>query len=347
MNQVLILDKNLNKALTSYPINKWDRIIYSPIYQSEVQKKFCNEVFSNLYNFNQSIEFRPNVKIDDQNNTKFFIASWDCYEERKRFDFKNFQFIVHNSLIDQFNFSNKTFFTSFRREVEEIIPNHFNEAIQIEFKSVVEKLNSYFSSNAPSTYFETRNQLFGDDFSTKFSALLSHGLLDVKYLWNQVSKYEEDKVKNKSTYWIKFELLWRDFFYHSYQFYKNRIFSKNGHKGKLDFERISLDEAKIMKSAYHTPYILSALKELTKTGYLSNRMRQIFASFLINDLNLDWREGALLFEKYLIDFDVYSNQGNWQYLAGIGHDPLGKRYFNIEKQIKQYDPLKKYLTLWA
>ena len=87
--------------------------------------------------------------------------------------------------------------------------------------------------------------------------------------------------------------------------------------------------------------------ELTQTGFLSNRGRQIFASIWINDLNLDWRSGAEFFESYLIDYDVYSNYGNWMYLAGVGVDSRGKRHFNIEKQLKSYDPSNEYIKTWS
>jgi deoxyribodipyrimidine photo-lyase len=70
------------------------------------------------------------------------------------------------------------------------------------------------------------------------------------------------------------------------------------------------------------------------------------ASFFINDLKLDWRLGAQYFEQQLIDYDVCSNYGNWAYLAGVGNDPRGKRYFNQEAQSQTYDPKKEFRKLW-
>jgi deoxyribodipyrimidine photo-lyase len=88
------------------------------------------------------------------------------------------------------------------------------------------------------------------------------------------------------------------------------------------------------------------MKELRFTGYLSNRMRQIVASYLIYDLSCDWRKGALWFESQLIDYDVYSNQGNWLYIAGLGTDPRGGRKFNTKKQNLEYDPNNTYKKMW-
>jgi deoxyribodipyrimidine photo-lyase len=77
--------------------------------------------------------------------------------------------------------------------------------------------------------------------------------------------------------------------------------------------------------------------ELKYTGFMSNRGRQIVASFFCNDLKQDWRYGAAYFEQQLIDYDVCSNWGNWAYIAGVGNDPRKDRYFDIEKQTKLYD----------
>ncbi len=73
------------------------------------------------------------------------------------------------------------------------------------------------------------------------------------------------------------------------------------------------------------PLVDAAMRELAATGYLSNRLRQVVASYLIHDLACDWRAGAAWFEAQLLDYDVYSNQGNWLYIAGRGTDPRGGR----------------------
>jgi deoxyribodipyrimidine photo-lyase len=88
------------------------------------------------------------------------------------------------------------------------------------------------------------------------------------------------------------------------------------------------------------------MKELNATGFLSNRGRQIVASCLVNELAIDWRYGAAYFEQQLLDYDVGSNWGNWQYLAGVGADPRGKRHFDLEKQTKQFCPDGLYINKW-
>ena len=71
------------------------------------------------------------------------------------------------------------------------------------------------------------------------------------------------------------------------------------------------------------------------------------ASCALRDLRCDWRAGAAWFESRLIDFDVFSNQGNWLYLSGRGTDPRGSRRFNPDKQARDYDPEGVYRQLWS
>lgn len=90
-------------------------------------------------------------------------------------------------------------------------------------------------------------------------------------------------------------------------------------------------------------------RELFLTGYTSNRARQNVASFLANSshLGIDWRVGAEWYEYLLIDYDMPSNWGNWQYVAGVGNDPRQGRVFNPVKQALDYDPEGEYIKAWV
>ncbi|WP_459782420.1 FAD-binding domain-containing protein, partial [Photobacterium sp. R1] len=94
------------------------------------------------------------------------------------------------------------------------------------------------------------------------------------------------------------------------------------------------------------PIVDACMRQLNQTGYMSNRGRQLVASCFVHELALDWRYGAAYFEQQLIDYDVASNWGNWQYLAGVGADPRGWRYFDLEKQTKMYDPDGDFIHRW-
>ena len=94
------------------------------------------------------------------------------------------------------------------------------------------------------------------------------------------------------------------------------------------------------------PLVDANMRELSATGFMSNRGRQNVASFLTKNLGINWIMGAEWFESLLIDYDVCSNWGNWNYTAGVGNDARGFRYFNITKQTKDYDPKGDYLRHW-
>ena len=84
------------------------------------------------------------------------------------------------------------------------------------------------------------------------------------------------------------------------------------------------------------------ITELIKSGWMSNRGRQIVASYLVNDLGQNWLAGARFFEHHLIDYDPCSNYGNWAYLGGVGNDPRPNRAFNVSKQAEVYGSERRF-----
>lgn len=94
------------------------------------------------------------------------------------------------------------------------------------------------------------------------------------------------------------------------------------------------------------PLVDASMRELKQTGYLSNRGRQVVASFLIYNLNIDWRLGAQYFERVLIDSDVTSNYGNWNSIACIQPDKQRQNRFNILLQSIDYDSNGEYIKHW-
>ena len=215
--------------------------------------------------------------------------------------------------------------------------------------AALERLNYYtFESRHIDRYKQTRNGMIGGDYSSKFSPWLAQGCISPKRIYQNIKKYEEEFESNKSTYWLYFELLWRDFFRLMAKKHKNKIFQKNGIKGQI--EKNQIDDMRLLdlwiKGKTGVPLIDANMRELALTGFMSNRGRQVVASFLVNDLHINWKLGAEYFESILIDYDVCSNWGNWNYIAGVGSDPRENRYFNILAQASKYDPKGKYVKLW-
>ena len=197
------------------------------------------------------------------------------------------------------------------------------------------------------TYKETRNGMIGADYSSKFSPWLAMGCISPRYIYEQVQQYEDQRVRNDSTYWLIFELLWRDYFRFICAKHGNKIFYPSGLQGipipwKQDWDRFDLWR----NGMTGFPLVDANMRELAATGFMSNRGRQNVASFLTKNLGIDWRMGAEWFESLLIDYDVCSNWGNWNYTAGVGNDARGFRFFNILKQSKDYDPQGDYVKHW-
>jgi deoxyribodipyrimidine photo-lyase len=210
------------------------------------------------------------------------------------------------------------------------------------------RLQHYFyETKAISKYKETRNGLIGADYSSKFSAWLAHGCISARTIYDELKAYEQIHGENESTYWLVFELLWRDYFYFVLQKFGKKLFLKEGIKIDVvvpNFNKVGFN--KWINALTNIDFIDANMLELRNTGFMSNRGRQNVASFFCNDFKLDWRYGAAYFEEQLIDYDVASNWGNWAYLAGVGNDPRPNRYFNITKQANDYDADKKYRKLW-
>jgi deoxyribodipyrimidine photo-lyase len=212
--------------------------------------------------------------------------------------------------------------------------------------SALAHLQSYLTPPWPDRYKQTRNALQGQHTSSHWSPWLATGAVSARRIWAELHAYEQTHGSNDGTYWLWFELLWRDNFrmlhlQHGPQLYAARglsNLSKPSHFPK-DFQRWCQGQT-------GEPIVDAGMRELAATGFTSNRMRQIVASFLVHDLSCDWRAGAAWFESQLVDFDVSSNQGNWLYVSGRGTDPRVGRRFNPAKQTQDHDAQGRYRQVW-
>lgn len=213
----------------------------------------------------------------------------------------------------------------------------------------ISRLNHYlWGTDQLRTYKDTRNGMLGEGYSSKFSAWLSLGCLSPRFIYHEIKRYEAERVENDSTYWLIFELLWRDFFRFVALRFGNRIFKISGIRNDIT-KRWRRDQDLFLRwAAGETgiPFIDANMRELNATGFMSNRGRQNVGSFLVKDLGIDWTWGAAYFESQLIDYDPCSNWGNWNYVAGVGNDPREDRYFNILSQATRYDEQGDYVKHW-
>ncbi|MEE9372182.1 MAG: DASH family cryptochrome [Saprospiraceae bacterium] len=197
-------------------------------------------------------------------------------------------------------------------------------------------------------YKDNRNGVLGDDFSSKLSSWLSQGCISPKKVFHEIKKYKNKKGIHEFNYQLFLALMWRDFFRLMGKKHGNKIFLKGGTKQE---PRSDLsDKFKLFKiwadGRTGFPLVDANMLELKNTGFISSRGRQNVASFLVNDLKINWIIGAEYFESLLIDYDPCSNYGNWNYIAGVGSDPRENRYYNVIFQSRKYDPEGIYLSHW-
>lgn len=204
----------------------------------------------------------------------------------------------------------------------------------------------FFKRRLVSRYKKTRNGLIGEAYSTKFSGYLALGCISARSIYAALSAYESTVEKSEDTYWVLFELLWRDYFKFLGLKHRENLFKLGGIKersypwnnDKIAFEAWINGKTK-------DPFVNAIMLELKHTGFTSNRGRQNAASYWSKTLRQDWRVGAYYFQTQLIDNDVQSNWGNWNYISGVGSDPRD-REFNTKLQAERYDPHQEFQKLW-
>lgn len=188
------------------------------------------------------------------------------------------------------------------------------------------------------TYDKTRNfpAIKG---TTKVSLHLRFGTISIRSLAKTAQKSNESYLN---------ELIWRDFYMMILWHFPHVV--DNAFKLKYDNIEWINDEEKFKlwcegKTGY--PMVDAGMRELNATGFMHNRVRMVVASFLCKHLLTDWRWGEAYFARKLLDFELSSNNGGWQWAAGSGCDAAPYfRIFNPESQLKKFDKDLKYVRNW-
>ena len=145
------------------------------------------------------------------------------------------------------------------------------------------------------------------------------------------------------------ELIWREFFM-QILFHFPTVVTDN-FKPVYDFIQWRNDEKEFRRwcdgeTGY--PIVDAGMNQLNKSGYMHNRVRMITAGFLCKHLLIDWMWGEAYFARKLLDYELSSNNGNWQWAAGTGCDAAPYfRIFNPETQQKKFDPKLEYIRKWV
>lgn len=175
--------------------------------------------------------------------------------------------------------------------------------------------------------------------TSKLSVHMRFGTISIRKLVKEVLKKNETYLN---------ELIWREFYmmiiYHFpyvvTQSFKKKYDQISWINNETDFENWKNGSTGI-------PLVDAGMRELNSTGYMHNRVRMIVSSFLTKNLLIDWRWGEQYFAQKLLDYELSSNNGGWQWAAGSGCDAAPYfRVFNPEMQQKKFDPELKYVKKW-
>ncbi|TYB71523.1 DASH family cryptochrome [Bizionia saleffrena] len=215
--------------------------------------------------------------------------------------------------------------------------------------AAINRLKYYtFDSKLLTGYRWSRNKSIGLDYSSKLSPYLALGCISPRLIFKAVKKYEAKVAKNQSTWWIIFELVWRDYFTFKGMKMGNAIFYLKGFKNKdLEFENNKEHFLRWQNGTTGIPFIDAHMRQLNSTGYMSNRGRVNCASYLVHDLKINWTWGAAYFESTLIDYDVSANWMNWHmqafeiYYTNPVHQSLK---YKSEDYIRKWIPELNHIT---
>jgi deoxyribodipyrimidine photo-lyase len=188
-------------------------------------------------------------------------------------------------------------------------------------------------------YEETRNLPYIDGTS-RLSVHLRFGTVSIRNLALKAQKLNEQ--------WLN-ELIWREFFM-MILFHFPRVVTESF---KVKYEKIPWrnNEEEFKQwcaGATGYPMVDAGMRELNETGFMHNRVRMVVASFLTKHLLIDWRWGEAYFAEKLLDYELSSNNGNWQWAAGCGCDAAPYfRIFNPAEQARKFDPDFRYIRKWV
>jgi deoxyribodipyrimidine photo-lyase len=208
--------------------------------------------------------------------------------------------------------------------------NFKSSTIQIPSKTV--------SRGLIKTYDQTRN----------FPSINGTSKLGIHFRFGTISIREKAlKAQSLNETYLN-ELIWRDFYAQILDCFPHVV--GNAFRAKYDsipWRKNEADFEKWKTGMTGYPIVDAGMRELNATGYMHNRVRMIVASFLTKHLLLDWRWGEAYFAEKLLDFDLASNNGGWQWASGSGTDAAPYfRIFNPTSQTKKFDKELKYIRKW-
>ncbi len=199
--------------------------------------------------------------------------------------------------------------------------------------------SDFVSDELINNYHETRNfpEMIG---TSRLSVHLRFGTISIRKMAVRATLLNAKYLN---------ELIWRDF-YQMILWHFPKVVT-HAFQPSYDFIKWINNESDFIRwmiGETGFPIVDAGMRELNATGFMHNRVRMIVASFLTKDLLIDWRWGEAYFARKLLDYDLASNNGGWQWAAGTGADAAPYfRIFNPVLQVKKFDPDLNYIKKWV
>ena len=209
------------------------------------------------------------------------------------------------------------------------------------FKKSPQEITSYtVTPTLIQEYEETRN-FPAKDNTSRLGPHLRFGTVSVRKMMKKAI------AEKNETFWQ--ELIWREFFMQILWHFpdtKDKAFKSK--YDKIEWRNNKDEFDKWCKGETGYPLVDAGMRQLNETGFMHNRVRMLVGSFLCKHLLIDWRWGEAYFAEKLHDYEMSSNVGNWQWVAGSGVDASPYfRIFNPTSQIKKFDKDYKYIKKWV
>ncbi len=236
-------------------------------------------------------------------------------------------------------------------EENSILPDTYGYSISLAGEQIAHQILDEFLESRVEFYNEDRNRLDLPGTS-QLSAHFHFGMISAREAAWMVRQRVSESNPSKNTLgaetWLN-ELIWRDFYtsilYH-YPFVRGQAFKKNYRAIAWRNAPQELERWKFGQTGF--PVVDAGMRQLLQTGWMHNRARMIVASFLVKDLLINWQEGERWFFEQLVDGDRASNNGGWQWSAGVGTDAAPYfRIFNPTTQCKNFDPAGDFIRTWV
>ncbi len=315
------------KLITQYTI---DSVYTNNDYEPYAIKR---DKYVELFLINQGIHFKSykdHVIFERDNILKLDSSPYTVFTPyKKRWIDKFKENYIENNHPNDINYN---FIDVDNLKFPELKEIGFNERVGDFFPAIIDDIKVIRN------YDETRD--FPAMETTKIGLHLRFGTVSIR-------KIVKIAFENNDT-WLS-ELIWREFFmqilYH-FPYVENSSFKTK--YNNIEWRNNEAEFELWCKGKTGYPLVDAGMRELNATGFMHNRVRMVTASFLCKHLLIDWRWGEAYFAEKLLDYELASNNGNWQWAAGTGCDAAPYfRIFNPTIQLSKFDPEKIYVKKWV